>query len=402
MGKLTDRISDFIKSQQTDKRDTQEQDNFLPLATEFYSQRDDCQFTTDKHHGVTLGDVLDRIFDLHKEEVTGLFVASFKTGIQEGRNIAEPDAIWNFDLCRSMITREDNDNFYNQVTLNAAFTQSGDTGCIFIHLRECGGNEDTRFIRATCIKVAPGFETNAQSIEHEQPKALDFLLAWNLADRQIREEETDKEADRIIEKYTSGKQLDERETAFIACLDPDVKWLYSRGHEAVDHKCYLEAIVYLENAYQILKEQYLTDDLSDEGVSVFAYICYLIGYSYADLGLHEKAFYYLDIIWPIKDITYNIEYINCLVNNKDVRALSVISDELERLSELKDEDVTERINYYCHFLLRRQAQALIDCGELDEAEKQFKKLLQYGEQVEYIKNELKYIESLRKENKRKQ
>ena len=418
MGKLIDRIADFIKPQQTDKRYTQERGNeiatafliknaltkdaYLPLATEFYSQGDDCQFKTDRDCCVTLGDVLVRIFDLHKKEMTGLFVVSFKNGIQEGKNITEPDPIWNFDLCKSMVTKENVDSLYNQVTLNVAFAQSGDMGCILLHLRACGGNKDVRFIRISCMKVAPAFEADVTPMENDQPEAFNFLLAWNLTDQQERKKQIEKKADQVIEKYNSGKQLDDKETSLIARFAPEVEWLYSWGSEAFDRKCYLEAIVYLENAYQILKERYLTDNLTNEGMTILAHVCYLIGYSYIDLGLYEKAFYYLDIIKPIGNIKYNIEYINCLVNSKDIRVLPVISEELEHLSELKDEETPERINSYCHFLLRRQAQALIDCGKLDEAEKQFKELLQYGEQTEYIENELAYIKSLREENRSKQ
>lgn len=91
-----------------------------------------------------------------------------------------------------------------------------------------------------------------------------------------------------------------------------------------------------------------------------------------ELNLPEKAYFYLDIIWPLEITTYNIEYINCLANNKDVRAINIIDDELERLEGLSEDEMPEDFELYRNFLNRRRAYVLIDMGLLDEAEEAFK------------------------------
>lgn len=115
------------------------------------------------------------------------------------------------------------------------------------------------------------------------------------------------------------------------------------------------------------------------------------------MRLYEKAYFYLDIVWPLKDITYCAEYINCLANSKDVRAMNMIDEELERLDDLKEEEFTEEISKYYCFLLRRRAYVLTNMHHLDEAEELLKKLLEVDGRTEYIQNELDYIRKLRRE-----
>ncbi len=98
------------------------------------------------------------------------------------------------------------------------------------------------------------------------------------------------------------------------------------------------------------------------------------------------------------NVNYNIEYINCLANNKDVRAINIIDDELERLEGLSEDEMPEDFELYRNFLNRRRAYVLIDMGLLDEAEEAFKKLLMTDDgKKEYIEQELEYIKELREQ-----
>ena len=93
----------------------------------------------------------------------------------------------------------------------------------------------------------------------------------------------------------------------------------------------------------------------------------------------ESLIFIWNIIWPFWEITtYNIEYINCLANNKDVRAINIIDDELERLEGLSEDEMPEDFELYRSFLNRRRAYVLIDMGLLDEAEEAFKKATNDG------------------------
>ncbi len=70
----------------------------------------------------------------------------------------------------------------------------------------------------------------------------------------------------------------------------------------------------LENVYHAC-ESWLRSDIIDEDKRMFYQTCYIIGYCYAEMCLCE-ALFYLEIVRPLNNITYNIEYINCLANSR--------------------------------------------------------------------------------------
>ena len=106
-------------------------------------------------------------------------------------------------------------------------------------------------------------------------------------------------------KYAKGKELDADETALIAKIAPEAGWHYSWGHKAFNEKRYWDALLYLENAFYLLREKWYDQTLSDEGADVFFHCCYLIGFCYDEMKLYQKAYYYLSLVWPLDNITYN-------------------------------------------------------------------------------------------------
>jgi hypothetical protein len=115
------------------------------------------------------------------------------------------------------------------------------------------------------------------------------------------------------------------------------------------------------------------------------------------LGLYEKALYYLDIVWHVDRIAYKSEYINCLVNKKDFRALRVVMAELERISELEhpDAESLDRYAEYYQFLLRRGVYIYIEMGKLDSAETILKDMLDKKQDEDFVLEELAYIQHIR-------
>ena len=88
---------------------------------------------------------------------------------------------------------------------------------------------------------------------------------------------------------------------------------------------------------------------------------------------YEKALFYLDIVYGfVGNIHCKMEYINCLVNSKDFRAIYIINKEIQedltRAMQLKKEEITKDMVTFHHFLRRRKAYTLVNMGRLDEAE----------------------------------
>lgn len=127
-----------------------------------------------------------------------------------------------------------------------------------------------------------------------------------------------------------------------------------------------------------------------------------MGYCYAEMRLYEKALFYLEIVRPLNNITYNIEYINCLANSRDIRTIYTIHNELNQLAQLKESEITDVIMYYHNFLRRRRAYTFIDMGRLDDAEEAFKEMLDEEANKEYAQDELEYIQELKTRTKNQQ
>lgn len=419
MSKLTDHLSKFLPFPREDKRYVKERGEELAtsflikealktgtyLAEELEHQNlnERIQFRTSREHAVILGTMLNRIFDIRKEDLLSLYVVYTRSDCQIGKEIIQPEAIWNFDLCKAMADEEHPEMFYNQVTLCVSYTRNEETEeTVLIHLKENGGDEQTRFIRAFIMRTLSTEEGDVPfSATQNQPETCSILFAYDLTDPQRRIAEFEKKVEKVAEKYAKGKELDADETALIAKINPEAGWHYSWGHEAFNEKRYWDALLYLENAFYLLKEKWYDHTLSDEGLDMFYHCCYLIGFCYAEMKLYQKAYYYLSFVWPLDNITYNYEYINSLVHAKDPRAIQAIDDELDRLDALKEEEFTEEISRYFCFLLRRRAYVLTDMNRLDEAEELLKKLLKTDDRTEYIQGELDYIKQLREEQQEK-
>ncbi len=415
MSKLTNHLSNFLPFPREDKRYIKERSDelvtsflikealksgaYLSEELEHQNLNKRIQFRASRDHAVILGTMLNRIFDIRKEDLLRLYVVYTQRDEQTGEAIVQLDAIWNFDLCKAMADENRSGMFYNQVTLCVSYTRNGETDdTVLIHLKENGGDEQTRFIRASIMRTISTEEGDVSfSTTENQPETCSLLFVYDLTDPQKRIAEFKKKLDKATDKYAKGKELDADETALIAKIVPEAGWYYSWGHEAFNEKHYWDALLYLENAFYLLKEKWYDQTLSDEEEDVFGHCCYLIGFCYVGMKLYQKAYYYLSFVWPLDEITYNYEYINCLVQGKDPRAIQEIDDELERLSNLKEAEITERISSYYCFLLRRRAYVLTDMNRLDEAEELLKKLLETDERTEYIQHELDYIKQLREE-----
>ena len=419
MSKLTDHLSNFLPFSREDKRYIKERGKelatsflikealkkgtYLSEELEHQNLNERIQFRASRDHAVILGTMLNRIFDIRKEDLLRLYAVYTQRDGQTGEAIVQPNAIWEFDLCKAMSDEKHPGRFYNQVTLCVSYALNETTdNTVLIHLKENGGDEQTRFIRASIMRTISTEEGDVSfSATENQPETYSLLFAYDLTDPQKRIAEFEKKLDKAAKKYAKGKELDADETALIAKIAPEAGWYYSWGHEAFNEKRYWDALLYLENAFYLLKEKWYDQTLSNEGTDVFYHCCYLIGFCYDEMKLYQKAYYYLGLVWPLDNITYNYEYINCLVHSKDPRALQEIDDELERLDALKDEEITEEISRYCCFLLRRRAYVLTDMHQLDEAEELLKELLETDDRTEYIQDELDYIKRLREKQQEK-
>ena len=132
--------------------------------------------------------------------------------------------------------------------------------------------------------------------------------------------------------------------------------------------------------------------MKPENREQFYELCYLLGFCHHELGAYAKAYYYLDIIFPLRRIAFTEEYINVLVNNGDFRALSIINT---LLMSLADSSVQQQstLHSFINFLRRRKAYVLIDRQQYAEAKLLLKQLLEEPESSDYALRELAYLQN---------
>ena len=263
---------------------------------------------------------------------------------------------------------------------------------IIIHLRGCGAGEDTFFIRASIIVPVFGYENDkVYARTKNQPQVISVVFAYDETPPEQKIAEYEAVYHSAMEKIRKQETLDFDEYCIATQIRTDIGQDFYWGNKALKENRFWDAIVYFENVYYALQGNWLSNDMSNESQDMFFHTCYLLGFCYAEMKLWEKAIFYLDIVFPLDNASYKMEYINCLVNSGDFRAILVIQKELERVSH---SDVNEAPEYYA-FLRRRWVYMRIEMNDLDYAEKMLKEMLKEKGNKEFAQIELEHISRLR-------
>lgn len=136
------------------------------------------------------------------------------------------------------------------------------------------------------------------------------------------------------------------------------------------------------------------DDADEEEQPMCLVAAGKVGFCLMEQGLLEMADYYLEVSLGINGVNEIEEYINCLCNSRDVRALTVVDNCL--LSHYNADAETKA--KFRAFLKRRKVYLLIDWHMLDEAKELLQHLLDDPLCAAFARNELAHIEQLEKEN----
>ncbi len=402
--------------EEDDLIDRLENETYLSNEFRFQHQNEKYQLRATPNEKVTLGVLLNRTFDIQEEEISDLYIVTDNIQEKKGQLIADKKEIWNFDLCNAILIKDKNGDIRYRFSENVILTISyrkdylkeenddksiGRThNSIIVHLRGWGGGKNTWFIQASIMIPTFNNEGNkTYARTHNMPQTLTVLFAYDSTTPEQRIAEYQYIYDRALKKVNNGEELDTNERCIISQLIPSIGSDFYWGTKVLKENRYWDAIIYFENVYHALRERWLKNQIEDKDKDMFFHVCYLIGFCYSEMCLFEKALFYLEIVRPLNDITYNIEYINCLTNNRDVRAIYTIHNELNQLAQLKESEITDDIMYYHNFLRRRRAYTFIDMGRLDDAEEAFKEMLDEEANKEYAQGELEYIQELKRKKR---
>ena len=224
-------------------------------------------------------------------------------------------------------------------------------------------------------------------------KAVSFLVAYDKLPEENRQSEFRYMLLDAQDKVKDGRvsDLTDEQRMLINSVSPS-KTLY-RGVKMFYAERYYEAIWYLEKEFN---RQKIFLDESDSMQSFFAELAYFIGFSYYQLHNYEMAVYYLYFTQADFQFRYAMALLDALSEAKDIRIFRETDNMIDSLNNLADNDdlSSEQMSFY-EFVLRRKAYAHIQFEDLDEAEKIFKKLLEYPNSKLYAESELLYIEKMR-------
>lgn len=325
--------------------------------------------------------------------------------------LSSHEEISNFVLLDALGDRADieGDAVLSPVTLQVLATVGElEEKTFVIHLDVESRVENSDYVSVLFIEpTSPLSPVNSETSMAEMRKNLThrFLMVRDHVEHEQREAEFRYQWQEAQDALRRGDKLTEEQRFMGMSVVPNVGFNLYWGRRYFNAKRFYEALQHLENAYRVLNVNF--EGLNKAAREHFYEVCYFIGFCYAELKLYERAYFYLDIVYPQNSVRYASEYVNLLVNTKDFRALATIErliknieQELARLEA--DEKEEEGLQAFFRFLQRRKGYVLIDQRKLDDAEAIFQALLDFPDSEKQAIDELMYIEQLRaEENNRK-
>ena len=325
--------------------------------------------------------------------------------------LSSHEEISNFVLLDALGDRADveEDAVLSPVTLQVLATVGElERKTFVIHLDVESRVENSDYVSVLFIEpTSPLSPVNSETSMAEMRKNLThrFLMVRDHVEHEQREAEFRYQWQETQDALRRGDKLTEEQRFMGMSVVPNVGFNLYWGRRYFNAKRFYEALQHLENAYRVLNVNF--EGLNKAAREHFYEVCYFIGFCYAELKLYERAYFYLDIVYPQNSVRYASEYVNLLVNTKDFRALATIErliknieQEVARLEA--DEKEEDGLQAFFRFLQRRKGYVLIDQHKLDDAEAIFQALLDFPDSEKQAIDELMYIEQLRaEENNRK-
>lgn len=375
---------------------------------EIHEQLPSTHFRTSTESKFELGNLLAQLYPVTKEELQDLSInddGSLST-------ITDQNSIWHFDLL-SPFHFDKNERpskhvfytvIYRRSSSNDQYTDKSllhTDGAIMIHCFPTSKfKEHTSYLQLTiCLPFFPTTAHNYHSAE-KQLSTYNFTIAYDFKrpSQALAEYNYIRES---IEDYNEMKlsTLTENEWALLQHIQPEIGNEFYWGKKAFNSNRFLDAIFYFRNVYDTLKETWYKKGLNAKEMSLLTECSYLIGYAYNDLKLYDQAYQYLELAGRSNSKThkYKKEFINCLVNSKNLLSIIYIDDYLQDLKNVPDNKRNDEDLRFFYFLLRRKAYILIEMEQFEDAEFILHRLLEKDPDNLIILKELAYIQHQRKQ-----
>ena len=172
----------------------------------------------------------------------------------------------------------------------------------------------------------------------------------------------------------------------------------SEAVRLIREKRFMEALKLSKGVFVYARNQQaegVIDKLEDESLREIAYdAAYRAGFCLMELERMTTASYYLETASHALNYQYVQEYINCLSNTMDVRALPFIENVISHSPKPTSPEDIKAWEFHMAFLKRRKAYVLIDFGRIAEARAYLTEMLDDPMNKDFARGELQYIDHI--------
>ena len=172
----------------------------------------------------------------------------------------------------------------------------------------------------------------------------------------------------------------------------------SEAVRLIREKRFMEALKLSKGVFVYARNQQaegVIDKLEDESLREIAYdAAYRAGFCLMELERMTTASYYLETASHAMNYQYVQEYINCLSNTMDVRALHFIENVISHSPRPTSPEDIKAWEFHMAFLKRRKAYVLIDFGRIAEARAYLTEMLDDPMNKDFARGELQYIDHI--------
>ena len=309
---------------------------------------------------------------------------------QEVETITDISTIKAFDI-REYVRQRPDASTIESINLTFGFEHQE----LFVNLTKAKASTDKSLIFVVNI-IRSGSELDTQ-MDNRIPFSSRTMMEVRLTDEDKDYWEAKYMVDEAMDLAKNGRteELTSEQRLVIAHTNPTVQADLYWGKKFYNNHCYFQALHHFNQVFAYLKNN--PNNWSTEIENLYCEICFYIGFIYNDLGMYDRAFFYLYIAQRSR-IDGTQEFINCLCNMKDLGAKSYIHSQAEEVMKQmrKSEEETGRLTPLYNFLRRRYAYVLIDRGELDDAEQMLNDMIADEQDVEFARGELEYIKERRR------
>ena len=269
-----------------------------------------------------------------------------------------------------------------------------------------GHTKDTLYYRVTLSTPPASLDGETDDGSWQRQKLMtSVLLGYDLTPSEERLAHFRYVWKEAMSKVKNGDEanMTEEEMVLAKMQDTHIAESFHIGKRLYLQRRLYEALGHLTYAYHELGTRWANNDRAcKDSINETAY---LIACCYMALGQYDKACFYIQATMPYEIGKYTEVYVNCLVNNKDYRALDAINNLINDLSRLRENNFADndedddtydsgntRLDEFISFMKRRKAFLLVSLHRYDEAEAILTKMLNEPENSDFALNELAYIQ----------